>query len=196
MKILKSYPLSFSPSLKPKEQEQILDFLFEKMNKSYESFFSDVEKERLPKLKINNRLSNAFGRFCYFNSKTDNGVIEMSGRFMKAAMETNGWDRAVFVLKHEMVHWYLREKGLPFNDGDKDFEQKLAEVGAISSGVTNKNKQFVPSFGSENTFKVRSICQKCGYEFFSNRRANIRYTHKNCGGALKDKDFVLLDKED
>lgn len=103
-------------------------------------------------IEFNSRLKRVLGRVII---RKKNGIyipekIEMSIDFMKAHPKENIID----VMKHELVHYALATKQLPFKDGETLFESELKKYGIKSSGAysylgamhrytcTNCNKNF------------------------------------------------------
>ena len=101
------------------------------------SYYPGVE------IKLNGRLKNSLGRFVLkTNRRTGEEThwIEISKK--QAIMDLSfGTDHMVDVLKHELCHYMVFMDGGDYRDGAYDFEQKLAEVGASSSGATREAKQ-------------------------------------------------------
>lgn len=76
---------------------------------------------------INNRLRSTMGVF--YHNKTKSLRIELSGKIIKYGHELAILD----ILNHELVHYALFEKGLPYKDGDSYFEEELSSLGVGST---------------------------------------------------------------
>lgn len=184
--IIGNYDLDFPRNISAKQKSEALKKINEMGNKIIDQFFSN-QKVNAPTFEINNRLTRAYGR--YFPSENK---IEMSGQLTKVAFYLVK-DEVLFekVLKHELAHWFLHKSGKKYDDGEYEFEKLLSDIDSLSSGTTNKRLQLAPTTPLL-AFKVRSECEKCGESSFSNRRLNNRYVHRGCGGALIDKELVLV----
>lgn len=94
-------------------------------------------------IKLNGRLKNSLGRFVLKTSAfTGDHIywIEISKK--QALMDLSfGTDYMVDILKHELCHYMVFMDGGDYCDGAYDFEQKLAEVGASSSGATREDNK-------------------------------------------------------
>lgn len=127
-------------------------------------------------IKVNPRTSITHGMF-YFNPK-DNIAVRIS--ISKSMIEYNEESFAISTLKHELVHYALFELGLPYHDGDKEFEKELKRVGASSTGVR-------VSINKEEIYE----CKKCNYRFHQLRKLDHhkKYQGSNyscqCGGRLR-----------
>jgi SprT-like protein len=102
---------------------------------------------------INPRLKKVLGYFQY--RKGEALKIEMSQEFMGYADD----EEVIDVLKHELVHYALFEKGLPHGDSDKEFKDTVDRLG----------------IGRSNTIKLRGkfhkyICDCCGYSYHRKKR--------------------------
>ncbi len=129
----------------------------------------DMELE-IP-IEVNGRLKRALGNFHY---KKDRRTGEMSAvkiNISKVVLQ-NGYEMALDVLKHELIHYALLEKGIPNDDRDPEFIQACTsrEV-ALTDTIQAKQK------------KAIMVCDKCGHEWALLRRRN-GCTHRGCGGAL------------
>ena len=97
-------------------------------------------------IEINGRLRRAQGR--YISSYDDNEPkrIELAKFLINYGTDSVIKD----TLKHELVHYAFHVQGLPFDDGDKVFEDELRRLGIRSSGTDLVGKRYL----------IR--CNKCG----------------------------------
>ena len=133
------------------------DFLQEEFNMSLD----------IP-IKLNGRLKRAGGRFI---SRSHSAVeIDLN----KTVYEHNPIDVVLDILKHELVHYALFEKGLPYRDGDRVFENTLARLGVSST----------------NTLRVKTKAHvykcDCGKEFIkrNTRLPRNMYFACDCGNLV------------
>lgn len=129
-------------------------------------------------ISMNGRLKRVLGRFRFQNKKPLR--IEMSRNFVEYSTK----DEVIDVLKHELIHYALYAKGLPYKDGEAYFEGEL------------KKHNSSPT----RTFKPRGQmviyqCQTCGNEYPRSRRLShdgkghycaSRKTGTMCKGKLKN----------
>jgi SprT-like family. len=96
----------------------------------------DLPFERVP-LVFNGRLTRALGRYIALRDGTPSR-IELASKQVAYALydEEAGMKAILDTLMHELVHHMLHANHLPANDGDKLFEQILAELNVASSGST------------------------------------------------------------
>lgn len=89
-------------------------------------------------IKRNNRLSASLGRFIY--TKKGSSHIDLAGFLLDYGKE----DTIIDVLKHECIHYAFYEKGLPFDDGEEEFEKELIkqQVSTTNSKRVGKYIQF------------------------------------------------------
>lgn len=184
--IVGNFSLDYPRTISGEQKIEALEKINKMGDKIIDQFFSSQETNA-PTFFINNRLTRTYGR--YFPSENK---IEMSGQFTKIALYL-AKDESLFekVLKHELAHWYLHKSGRKYSDGEPEFEKMLVEIDSLSSGATNKNLQMAP-VTPIISFRVHSVCEKCGASSFSNRRTNGRYMHTGCRGILIDKELVLV----
>lgn len=128
-------------------------------------------------IQINGRLKSTFGRFVYIRQTNKPLRVEMNKIFV-----TNNPDNIVLdVLKHELVHYVMCLKGLPFSDGSVAFERELSRLGVVSQKTINKY-----NIKSRSQFYQ---CAKCNEIYKMSRRLknNGRYHSCTCGGKLIDR---------
>lgn len=188
------FPLDYQRSLTPKEKKEELVKLTSLGEKVVEEFFPSMIN-RTPVFEINNRLSSTYGQFIY--GKTDNGVVQISGRLIKVVRALQREEILIKVLKHELAHWFLWITGKPFSDGDEGFEKLLLEIGSVSSGATNDKFRLAPKVDLLS-FKVVGECEKCGHKSYFNNRSKVGYVHtKNNGkevcGDIKESYITVLE---
>jgi SprT-like protein len=108
-------------------------------------------------IRYNARLKRAFGRFMYSKTKpiVTPKVIEMSTTFL----QNHPKEHIIDVLLHELVHYALSQKGLPFTDGHPTFENELKKHG-ISSTHTYEY------LGEMHKY----VCDNCGHVYTRKRR--------------------------
>ena len=116
-------------------------------------------------IKLNGRLKVAMGRFVY----TIKGAKYID--IAKQLIEHNEWDKVVGVLHHELIHYGLHEKGLPFDDADAYFQKTC-------------NMLNVPLQADVKTKVPVVQCDSCGKEWRTRQRVK-GMIHRNCGGVIK-----------
>lgn len=75
-------------------------------------------------IKFNGRLSKSVGRFRYNDYHNRAVEIELSKKHTILAVMTNTLDAIFGVLKHELIHYALFEKDLPYYDSDLYFQNE------------------------------------------------------------------------
>ena len=98
-------------------------------------------------IEINGRLRRAQGRYISSYDDKEPKRIELAKFLIEYGTDNVIKD----TLKHELVHYAFHLQGLPFNDGDKEFEEELRRLGIRSS-----ESDFV---GMRYLIK----CTRCGY---------------------------------
>ena len=117
-------------------------------------------------IEFNTRLKRVFGRFV--SSKSKGSVkIEMSVDFII----NHPKNHIIDVFKHELVHYALFEKGLPFHDGDPIFESELKKHG-VSSTHTYEYLGEVH----------RYICENCN-KIFEKKRRLVKTAYCGCSNG-------------
>lgn len=95
-------------------------------------------------IKVNGRLTSTMGRYLssrsYLYGVTPKS-IELSKRYLLAALIVDDLEEIYDTLKHELVHYALSVQGKNFSDGDYDFEHKLYELNISASGSTPIHKR-------------------------------------------------------
>lgn len=107
------------------------------------------EKLKIP-VKINNRLRTTIAWFVY----DDNPRIEVSGMLL----DQNNYIIADVIL-HELTHYYLWSKDLPFDDNDDQFKIVVNRIGACET-------QTLTADAVMQCYHVRYVARhkKCGFE--------------------------------
>ena len=98
-------------------------------------------------IEINGRLRRAQGRYISAYDDIEPKRIELAKFLIDYGTDSVIKD----TLKHELVHYAFHLQGLPFNDGDKEFEEELRRLGIRSS-----ESDFV---GMRYLIK----CKRCGH---------------------------------
>ena len=132
-------------------------------------------------IKRNNRLSRAMGRFIHTERKPV--AIDLAG----SLLDYNERETILDVLEHELVHYALFSKGLPYHDGDDYFEESLKELGISATNTTGMYKPLhFLTCGCETTIHVEErlaehgwICRGCDKELshigrYIDNRSNLR----------------------
>ena len=123
-------------------------------------------------IKLNGRLKVAMGRFVY--TKKGAKFIDIA----KQLIEHNEWAKVVGVLHHELIHYGLHEKGLPFGDADAYFQETC-------------NMLNVPLWAEVKTKVPVVQCDACGKEWRTRQRVK-GMVHRNCGGKIKKVRYEIL----
>lgn len=95
-------------------------------------------------IKMNGRLTSTMGRYLSKRNYLGNVIpdsIELSKRYLLAALIVDDLEEIYDTLKHELVHYALSVQGKNFSDGDYDFEHKLYELNISASGSTPARKR-------------------------------------------------------
>lgn len=117
---------------------------------------------------INSKMKTMYGCFRY--KKGQAWQIDISKEFM----ETQTEEVIIDVLKHELVHYALFQKGLPHSDKDKYFKDTVDRLG-IARTRTYKNLGKFHKYGCncEGNFFYRkrklsknSYCDECGALYY------------------------------
>lgn len=141
-------------------------------------------------LQLNGRLKTTCGRFMYKRSKIDGSTQASRVELNKYFVENNEPSVVLDVLKHELVHYALFEKGKPNSDGHPVFERELKRLGIVSQSTINKY-----------TIKSKPVniniyeCKDCKYEYKIRKALpNNGIYHKcKCGGSLDNKGKKLIE---
>ena len=134
-------------------------------------------------IKINGHLRRAQGRYISSYDDKEPKRIELAKTLIKYGTDNVIKD----TLKHELVHYAFHVQGLPFNDGDKEFEDELRRLGIGSS--------------ESNIVGMRYLikCKRCGYvgETAVKRVKNNPdfYASKCCDAPLTYIGDVIYDGE-
>ena len=92
----------------------------------------------------NDRLRSTLGRINIKYNNKNLCWIELNPQFVLGCRYdwNNGGQQALIsVTKHETIHFILYHRGQAYRDGDRSFEQMLAENGASSSGTTKSYRR-------------------------------------------------------
>ena len=156
------------------------------LEKYAEKFLKDNYQLKLSiPLRINGRLKTTQGRFIHYKMSNRPVAIELS----KYLVENNEPSNVLDVLRHELVHYALFTKGMPFADGHPTFERELKRLGVIS-------QETIGSYGIK--FKPSNIhnyqCSDCNYVFRRKRQLPHKgaYSRCSCGGGLNYRGKELI----
>lgn len=89
-------------------------------------------------IKFNGRLKSTMGR--YTPPEYEVEMIELSKGLVVASILAEDMSAVYDTLNHELVHYSLRSLGMPYHDGDQEFEEALQDLGISASGTTKKEK--------------------------------------------------------
>lgn len=156
---------------------------FELVREANKFLMENYNTELMIPIEFNTRLKRVFGRMCY---KKKNGQyipekIEMSVDFM----QTHPKEHIIDILKHELVHYVLCEKQLPFNDGDKVFEDELKRLGVSRTHTYHY-------LGDVHHYE----CKNCGKTYERKRKlVKTAYCMCSVGPNLEYKGIVTKELE-
>ena len=124
-------------------------------------------------IKLNGRLKSTLGRFRSRGGSRYRMPIDIE--LAKVTLQ-NGYDVALDVLKHELIHYALYELEIPNSDNDREFIQACKERN-VSLTRTIQVKQSVAVYE----------CPDCKAEILRRRKlaSNRRYTHTGCKTPLQ-----------
>ena len=135
-------------------------------------------------IEFNTRLKNILGRVLYIKKQGEHipQKIEMSIDFIRNHPKEHITD----VFKHELVHYAMCVQGLPFNDGDKHFEDELKKYGI-------KSTHSYSYLGELH----RYTCENCGNKI-ERKRKLVKTAYCGCSkgpnliyNGIFQKDLVL-----
>lgn len=130
---------------------------------------------------FNPRLKTTGGRYL-----TSSGDIEINKRYYDAL----GMDELIGIIKHELCHYHLHQRGMGYKHRDQDFRILLKKVGAPRFCTPIK----APSNKPKN-FRYYE-CVECKQVYKRVRRVNIvKYRCGKCRGRLKEVTD-RIDRED
>lgn len=117
-------------------------------------------------IEFNTRLKKIFGRFMFVrkNGECIPVKIQMSVDFIMSHPK----EHIIDVFKHELVHYALCVKGLPFDDGHLVFESELKKYGIKST----RSYQYLGEVH-------RYTCQNCG-KVFERKRKLVKTAYCSC----------------
>lgn len=128
---------------------------------------------------LNGRLTRAMGRFLVMRNRRTNEARAIGIELNKTLYEHNSMDVVLDTLKHELVHYALFSKGLPYSDGDYVFESTLKRLGVTATMTT--------------TFQGKAHVYECdcGKEFIKRGRrlAYNRGFRCGCGNIVTKYDW-------
>lgn len=130
-------------------------------------------------VKMNNRLTSAFGRYRY-HRLSNYKVVELSTKLV----EINEEERVRLTILHEVAHALTEGHG-----HDAVWKAKLLEIGG-------DGKRCYSSIDTNTIERARSSklytleCQNCGYTGGRYRRRMNGYRHKRCGGDLTSIEIM------
>lgn len=138
-------------------------------------------------LNLNGRLTKTLGYFLHrINNRTgERTPVKLD--ISRHLVEKNNPDVVLDILKHELIHYVMFERGLPFRDGDKEFENELALHGVVSQSTINK----IEVVSKPQNYKVYECTG--GHRFERRRKLSHdgAYHRCHCGGRLKPKGEIL-----
>lgn len=135
----------------------------------------------------NSRLTRTLGRY-KFRRMSKKHILPLKIEYSSRLLNNYNDETIESVIKHELTHWALSVKGLPFDDGDPEFESELRRVGAHSTGVITLS-------GTIHTAK----CSKCDKIVSRNNsegclwkyvKPNSRYTTRCCKARIVLGDVI------
>lgn len=128
-------------------------------------------------ISINGRLTRSLGRFLSYRNRRTGQESATGIELSKALYESRDKKKILDILKHELVHYALLEKGLPNNDGDPYFENTLKRLGVSSTHTYAYSG------------KVHVYQCDCGKEFKrqARRLPSNRAWHCDCGTVVTSK---------
>lgn len=130
----------------------------------------------------NNRLRTTLGVFISYKGNIAPARIEIAGKVFEYAQESVLID----ILKHECVHYALRELNKPYSDGDVYFESELKRLNVGASEDNYVGKDYVCK------------CDKCGAVFETSVLAHIKLAGKKyktscCRSGYTVTDVIISD---
>lgn len=125
-------------------------------------------------VKMNNRLTSAFGRYRY-NRLSNYKVVELSTKLV----EINEPERVKLTILHEVAHALTEGHG-----HDSVWRAKLLEIGGDGKRCyDSSDTNTLATRRSSRTYVLE--CQKCGYTGQRRYRREMNgYRHVGCGGDL------------
>lgn len=138
-----------------------------------EDFLKNYDMKLDIPIEFNTRIKKVLGRFMFkkVSGKYIPEKIQISVDFVMSHPK----EHIIDVLKHELVHYALCAKGLPFSDGDNLFESELKKYGISSTHTYDY-------LGELHRYK----CNNCGKEFERKRKLpNTAYCTCSSGPNLK-----------
>lgn len=131
-------------------------------------------------VKMNNRLTSAFGRYRY-HRLSNYKVVELSTKLV----EINEEESVRLTILHEVAHALTEGHG-----HDSVWKNKLLEIGGDGKRCySSSNTNTIERTRSSKLYKL--VCQECGSDNFGRyRRKMNRYVHPNCGGKLESVELM------
>jgi len=131
--------------------------LLEKFSKEFLKENYDMELG-IP-IELSGRMKKSYGMFWHSNPRTPKKSIKIT--MSKNYIEHQLWETVLQTMKHELIHYALYEKDLPYKDGHPVFEAEISKHESHSTG-TVKYRGKVVSYS----------CLECEQEFIRRRRLN------------------------
>lgn len=154
-------------------------------NKKYYTVANNFLKENFDlklniPIQLNGRLKRALGT--YYQKYDNNELIPSSINLSKNLFEYHDESTIIDVLKHELIHYALHVKGLPYDDNDYEFINTCNRLGvSLTNTIKYKGKIHVFS------------CKCEGKEFLEKRKfKNGTYRCKKCKGDLNFKETRII----
>lgn len=123
---------------------------------------------------INGRLKKTLGRYLYETEQ--NGVIPIAIELSKEMIEHANKRFILLILKHEVCHYILSIKDLPFLDGDDVFEQELIRIGSLST--------------KEMSIEYRVQCTRCQRVYRCKNNQEAKKIEKKGKSKCCSADFL------
>ncbi|WP_144472967.1 SprT-like domain-containing protein [Bacillus pumilus] len=122
-------------------------------------------------IKISSRMTKTLGCFRSKRSYKESVDIKIS----KSLVQHQSWDAVLDVLRHELIHYVLYEKDMPYKDGQDAFEKELKKHN------TNSTRTFSYK-GKVHIYK----CSYCEREWSRKRRIpkNKNYVSRCCSDKI------------
>lgn len=115
---------------------------------------------------ISARMTKTYG--CFWHKR--NIKLSLNIKMSLVYIENQPWEMVLDVLRHELIHYALYEKDLPYKDGQKCFEDNLRKH-------NSKSTHTIPFKGKVVVYK----CDCCGKEFHKHRR------YKHDGATMRTR---------
>lgn len=134
----------------------------------------------LHQVSFNKRLRTTGGRYLLHTHN-----IEINKKYY----DMFGIEELKQIIKHELCHYHLHIRGLPYQHRDKDFRDLLQKVGA------KMHCQTLPNEKSLKSFRYIYFCVQCEQKFYRKKRVDIaRYRCGKCKGHLALQQDIQVKK--